>query len=244
VGTLAGVVLTALPPAPSGGAAGAASTSTLPKAKKRRVPAPAELRSALARCGLSPSVLTAAGVNAAGATTLVANVRQYLTDHPDDLRDADSSVFAAQASCDQLMRKVQQGQASLQERAGYEAALGALDSARAGRDGVLAAVQTAALANFSSAQQGVLAAIRANSRWKLPVQYLTTTRTDAQWVALRDALANDRQAAAAGVSPDPSCHQLVVGADAVPSTSAAAQNLAAHLADVAAAFRAAATQAL
>jgi hypothetical protein len=236
-GVAAGVVLTTLPPGPSGGGTSGITGASKPtKVKKRRVPTSAELRSALSRCGLTPDVLAAAGVSAMATPTLVGNARQYLTDHPDDLSDADTAYFAAQASSDQLMRKVQQGQATSDERAAYVAVQTTLASAKAGRDSALEGIKTAASANLSQNQQNGLATIKGNSQWKVPLKYLAANRTDAQWVALREALANDRQASDQGVDPDATCHQRIVDADAVAATTSAGQNLTNHLADVRMAF--------
>jgi hypothetical protein len=199
------------------------------------------LKAALHRCGLTPRALTAAGVSAAAATTLVGNVRQYLTDHPDDMSDADRGFLTAQSTLDQLTRKVQSGQASADDLTAYAATQQAVASRSSSRDAAVNALLTAAVANLSDTQQSLLSTIRANASWNLPVQFLLTSRTDAQWVALREALTNDRQAAAQGVAPDPQGRQVLADANRLPATIAAVQNLAGHLTDVTNAFSAAVT---
>jgi hypothetical protein len=229
------------PSATTGGGSGNAAASKLPVAKKRRAPTNAELKAALARCGLGPKVLTAAGVSAQSTTTLVGNVRQYLTDHPDDLGTADADFFAAQGTYDQLLRAVQQGQSSENDRTAFRTAPATLAAAQSARDSALAAVRTAAMANLSQDQQAAINTIRANAGRSLPVQYLAVTRSEADWVALRDALSNDRQATSDSVDPDATCHQRLLNANAAPATSRAAQNLSQYLADVSNAFNTAVT---
>ena len=92
------------------------------------------------------------------------------------------------------------------------------------------------MANLSQDQQAAINTIRANAGRGLPVQYLATTRSEADWVALRDALSNDRQATDNNVDPDATSHQRLLDANATPTTITAALNLSQRLADVSNAF--------
>jgi hypothetical protein len=243
-GVAAAAAVTTIPSAGFGArsvATTAAEALTAKKTTKRRSATPAEVKVALHRCGLNPRALAAAGVSAAATTTLVDNARQYLTDHPDDIGDADRGFLSAQAALDQLTRKVQSGQAGADDLTAYAATQQALAARASSRDAAINAVLTAAVANLSDGQQSLLSTIRANASWNLPLQYLVSTRTDAQWVELREALTNDRQAAAQRVAPDPRGRQTLIDANSLPATSTAVQNLADHLTDVTSAFNAAVT---
>ncbi len=78
-------------------------------------------------------------------------------------------------------------------------------------------LRAAAVAGLSQAKQDTLATVRANLNRELPVQYLATNRSDADWVALREALANDRQSTA----------RQVLGSD-MPSAAAGRQHGPCH----------------
>jgi len=221
----------------TGGAGGA--TSKLPAPNKRRAPTAAELRAALARLNLTPNTLATAGLTAQETTTLVANARQYLTDNPEGLGSADASSHTAQAEYDRLERLIQQGQSTPNDRTAFAAAQSNLNSANGSRDSAVAALRTAALAGVSQVKQDALSTMRGNLQWRLPLQYLVVSRSDARWVTLRDAITNDAQASAAGVDPDPALHQALVDANAVPATVSSRQNLTNLRADVSAAYTAA-----
>jgi hypothetical protein len=220
-----------------GGAGGASTTSKV--AKKRRAPTTAELRGALARLNLTPPLLAAAGLSGQETTVLVSNARQYLTDNPEELSSADNTYHNAQAEYDRLERLIQQGQSTPNDRASFSTAQSNLSSAGTSRDSATAALRIATLAGVSQAKQDALATMRANLKWRLPLQYLVTSRPDADWVTLRDALTNDAQAVAAQVDPDPAMHQALVDANAVPATITAGQNLVNNQADVRTAYAAA-----
>jgi hypothetical protein len=223
------------------GIAGASGTTKLPTAKKRRAPTTTELRGALAYLNLTPTMLAAAGVSAQETTVVVGNAKQYLTDNPEELSGADSSFHVAQAENDRLALLVQQGQSTQNDRAAFEIAQSTLAAAKGSRDAALTSLRAAAVAGLSQAKQDTLATVRANLNRELPVQYLVTSRSDEDWVALREALANDRQSTARQVDPDPTCHQRLLDANAVPAASAASLNLTNLLADVTTAFNTAVT---
>ena len=72
--------------------------------------------------------------------------------------------------------------------------------------------------------------VRANDAWTQPTPYLTVERTQEQWVALRDALANERISAEAGEAADDGAVALLEQVRSDPSVSAALANIDANLA--------------
>jgi hypothetical protein len=195
----------------------------------------------MAHLNFSPSALAAAGVSAQETSALVANARQYMTDNPGELASATDSLQAAQSDADRLSRLVQSGQATQEDRAALETALSSLNTAMAARSSAAASLRTAAEASLSQAKQDALSTMRSNLGRKLPLKYLVVNRSDADWVALREAIANDQQASAASVDPDPACHQRLLDANGIAATSTASQNLVTLLGDVTTAFHTAVT---
>ena len=81
----------------------------------------------------------------------------------------------------------------------------------------------------------------ANSSWELPTEYLAENRTEAEWVALRDALAVERINANHG-EPFPSSVQSYLSTIRAGSkVSTAKVNLDTYLASVQTAWNAAVT---
>lgn len=65
-------------------------------------------------------------------------------------------------------------------------------SAKAAQDAQLTAAFEAAAAVLPNEAAARLRMIRGNQRWSVPAAYKVVERTDAQWVALRQALASRR----------------------------------------------------
>ncbi len=82
------------------------------------------------------------------------------------------------------------------------------------------------------AQRETLTAIRANAHWKLPTEFLVVERTEAEWVELRAALANERIAARNEEAPNEQRQALLGTARANPAVAAAKTALDANLATV------------
>lgn len=206
-----------------------------------------ELRGALARAGINPSRLAAAGVNGTQAASVIVATRQFLVDHGDELAAAESALAAASSERDRLLTRVQQGQVQVPEGTTYQTAranlLAACEAAKASAvaaqssfDATVDSLCGAALASLSDSQRGVISTLRRNSHWNLALQYLATDRSDAEWVALRSALANQRTSQRSGQSLDSGSQARLADADAVAATVTAHQNLDANLASVRLAF--------
>jgi hypothetical protein len=192
-----------------------------------------ELRAALLRVGLGPEPLAAAGLSTAQVKNVVANARSHLTDHGDALDAADNACNAAKASHDTLRRLVVAGKASQNDLADYNTSKSTLATATTRRDAALDALFAAATADLAQDQVATLNALAANASWSVPIQYRVVTRTQAGWVALRDALANERISTKLGQDPDPDCQQLLLTENATRDVANANANIDANLDNVA-----------
>ncbi|MBI3820549.1 MAG: hypothetical protein HY286_17800 [Planctomycetes bacterium] len=199
-------------------------------------PDAATLTSALYRAGLDPTSLAAAGVNGSGATTIVNNVKQYLTDHPNDLSTADTNYCSAKASADALRRIVQSGTATSDQLTQYQSAASTLDAATTARATALASIVTAGVANANNDQKAALQNIAANQSWGVSIEYKATTATEAQWVALRDALAVKRINTKYGVSVPDGVTTLIATWDAKTDVAAAKTAFDSNLSSVTSAW--------
>jgi len=195
----------------------------------------------LIRAGLDAKALAAAGVSANAATALVSAANAHLTDHTAALPNADAAFAAARRETDRLKRLIESGHGAQEDVGNYQTQNTALAAATADRDAALAAIVAAATAGLASDQKTALARIRANQTWKeVGVEFLVVERTEAQWVALRDALAAERIAAAAGDELPQATQTLLATARANGPVAAAHASLGTNLAGLTAAWNAAA----
>ncbi len=173
--------------APSAKAGKAARTSVFP--------VPSDFKVKLIRAGLDARALCVAGVASNAILATLQAAADAINNAPSALDDADASFASACNSADALARKIRSGAASAEEIQSYPGAQSALQSAQASQQSVLDGYFNAGIANLSNAQRVALGNIRANKSWELPTEYLVVTRSEVDWVALRDALANERIAA-------------------------------------------------
>ena len=216
-------------------------TASTQRARARAVsallaPTAAELEVALLRAGLGPEALTAAGLSSSNATAVVGDLRTYMTNNPGVLDSADASYASPKQSVDQLKRLIQSGQATNDDLTAYTTAKSDLASAQTQRSAVLDDFFTAGVDSLSQAQKDTLTAIRGNRDWDRPTEFLVLSHTDADWVELRECLANERIAADQGEEPDPDAQTSLNGYRDDLAVSTAKANLDANLAVVTAAW--------
>ena len=195
-------------------------------------PTATELSAALYRAGLDPEALTAAGVSPNATTTLVGDVFDQMLFNPGTLDLADSGFVGLKKQCDQLKRVIQSGQASAAQINAYSLARPALAQAKAQRQSVLSGLLEAGKADLSTSQQNALVAIHGNRSWDLPIEFLLVDRSEADWVVLRDCLANERIAAKIQEDADPDAQAVLAQARSHPAVAAAKANLDVNLAVV------------
>jgi len=203
-------------------------------------PTPTELEAALMRVGVSGEALAAAGCSDADAANVGADARVFLdAARWASLQSADQEVRDAQADVDRLARLVRGGQADQEDLGAHSAAQATLASAQSTRDAMLDGLFDAAVADLEPAELTLLESMHANAARPVPLQYRVADRTDRQWTALRDALANLKTSDMCGQEPDSGCEQLVGSTDAEPAVAAAVHHLGENLAQVSTAYAAA-----
>ncbi len=198
--------------------------------------ATADLATALIRSGLDPQALAGAGLSAPAVSAALDNAQQYLVDHQAALELADAARAQARIQCEALRRIIQSGTATDEEVVAYPAAQANLAQAEAQLSGLVNEIFDAATAGFTPAQRATLTAIRANRAWDLPVEFLVQDRAEAQWVQLRDALADERISQALDEPPDPDAQAWLATCRGNPLVAAARAGFDANLASVTAAW--------
>lgn len=203
----------------------------LEKVQARQLPInPQQLSVALIRLNLSAQALTAAGVPSALISGLVNDVQDQINANPAALSNATASLGQARAEHDRLQRLVQSGVHAQADLTAYNTAVTQLNSTQTQLQSVLDDLWTAGTADLTEGQRTVLSRIRSNSSWEMPIEFLTVNRAQAQWVQLREALANERISAANDEPPDPAVQELLAQLRADVTVSAAIANLSANLA--------------
>lgn len=212
------------------------TTATNAKRAKFRSPStPIEIEAALGELGLTPKTLCAAGFNAQQTTAFTTAAAAYARTNIATYRAAMDAAGSARSNVNRLTRLIQGGAASAEDITALATAQTALASASADRQAFL----NSAMAEGSAAVNGgggevitLLNTVRTNSRaWDIPASYLGDNRSEAAWVQLRDALANDRIATSLQQDPNPTCHQLLLTAQATTNAAAAFSNLS-NLSDI------------
>ena len=184
-------------------------------------PVPTDFKSKLLAAGVSPRALVAAGVGEDSILPTLQAAADQMNSAPVALESAEQARAAARVTADALARKIQSGKASQEEIASYPAAKSALESAEASCQSVLDNYFSSAIANLPLGQRTALITIRANKAWGFPEEYLTVNRSEAEWVALRDALANERIAVELPDTASPSRAQLLSTVRATPAVASA-----------------------
>lgn len=165
-------------------------------------PAPGDLQVALVRAGLDAEALAAAGVTSQETSDLVGSFAIAMATESGRLADADAAFAAARTSADALQRKVRSGLASAEEVLELVTAKSTLASTEAERADTLNDWFAAGVSELSGTKVKALSTIRSNRHWKLPIEFLVVDREEAEWVALRKALANERICAKYEDPPD------------------------------------------
>lgn len=193
----------------------------------------------LHRVGLDPASLAAAGVTGNAAGGIVSALKSHFVSSPSTLAEADTAYASARVAHDQLDRKVAAGNVSGQDVVALQQAVANLASATTTRTNALNAAFTAATANLSEGQKTTLSTIQANRSWELALPYLAANRTQSEWVALRNALANKKISTKYGEAADPAATQLLQTVDATAAVSNAKANSETYLAAVTTAWNSA-----
>ena len=196
-----------------------------------------ELAASLARVGISAESLAASGASDQEVTQLVTNARSHLdADGFVVLETADETFRQARATHSSLSSRISSGHGTQEDVVALRNAEQALTAAEAALNQRLSGLRSAAHAALSAGEQSTLDAIEANAGRALPVQYLVSDRTDAEWVLLRDALANHRISPRFDEEFDPDCSEFLQRCNADSDVAAAKSRVDSRLPQVTTAY--------
>lgn len=222
-----------------------ARTNTAIASTAPTVPAiasPTDVLDGMYLAGLDPEALCAVGVSAQGMGAFVSEFRDDYMLHATELTQAETRIAEAQVASDALRRRIQSGKGSQEDVTAYQAALAQLAAGKTARTAALAACRAGAEATLSQAQRDQLERIRSNRHWELPLEFLLVDRTEAQWVALRDALANEKIAPRYGQETAPEHATVLASARGNADVSTARSRLQSSLSATKSAFQSALVQ--
>lgn len=216
--------------APSASAASIAAISAIPAFD------PPDVAVTLHRLGLDPEALAAAGLSPSAASQVVSTIEAELLLNPNALPAADAAFAETRTNCDALERLIRSGRGTDGDVQTYQAAAQDLNADTGQREMVLGELFALAVTDLTPTQAATLATIRENRHWKRSMEYLVVNRTEPEWVALRDALANERISAEFGTDADPEAQTLLQQARGHAGVIAASANLELNLEAVRAAW--------
>jgi hypothetical protein len=204
---------------------------------------PADFPSTLIRAGLDAKALAAGGVSSGSVSSVLAAAATQMNSAPSDLSNADTAYASARMQVDQLTSQIQSGHGSQEDITNLATATANLATATSQRQAALDAIFNAATANLSNAQKTALATIRANrAAWDLPLEFLAVNRQQGEWVAVRDALANERIAVSLPDSLNANAQASLATWRSDPAVSAAKSSSDANLPAITTAWNSAAGQ--
>jgi hypothetical protein len=195
-----------------------------------------ELESILIRAGLDPETLAATGVSANTAGQVAAAAAEEAASSLASIRSAEESFAAADNAYHAALRMERRHPGSVE---GLSALEQSLSSAATARAAAIAAVTGAGLDVLPSEQRLIATTIGANRRFGAGTSLSAADRTEAQWVALRDALAHERIQTKRGLEVDGDVASLLSAARGVAAVSSAQASLTTNLSAVRAAWTAA-----
>lgn len=209
------------------GAVESAMRTASAKARALQPASRIEIESILLRSGVTPEALCAAGATpeqvAVIATDAVAQAQASLQ----ALRTADIAAGTAREEKERLERQQRGGLLSREDMTALRNARAAQIQAQAESKAILDGLYAASVAGLNAQARAAMDSIRINSTWDVPVEYRVQARDETSWLALRDALADQRIGQASGRNIDPLNAQILGQAGAVPATSTAVTNLSA-----------------
>ncbi|MCK6477931.1 MAG: hypothetical protein L6Q35_14000 [Phycisphaerales bacterium] len=193
----------------------------------------------LTRAGLDPRTLAAAGVSVPSVAGVVEAAMEEASSRAASLAAADEAARGARQTVDRLARIVQAGTASQEQIAQLSSARSMLAAAHANQRAALDAVFAAGAAQMGEAQRRIASAIRTNRSWGLPIHQLAVSpneMSEAQWVALRDAVSCQDACARLGEEVPSQVTAAIAAAESVTDVAAAKSGLLANAGTVTAAW--------
>ncbi len=199
------------------------TTTTTTSSVRHRLTA-AEVRAWLVRAGLDPKALAVANVPAGQIRALVGGAADSIVQNSLAMEQAELALSRGRTSVERLERSVRGGTASADDLRALATARDALAAAQGQVGEFVAGVFTAATAGLSPEARAALQGVKRNRGRGVPMEFTLADRTDAQWVALRDALSARAIAQREG-RQIPDAANALVSAATTPASTAAADRL-------------------
>ena len=197
-------------------------------------PTPAQAAVMLHTAGLAPEPLAAAGVTASQTSDALLRIRDQLPQLAPQFDAAQTAYSDAGIEHDRLERLVRSGKGTEQDVAALATARTQLRAAAAQRDSATQAfVQTADLGPEVNARLAALADRRGDG---LPTPYRAAERGEADWLALRHALASAAIHTRLGEDVPQPARTVILANDALPAVATALASLDTNAAAVAQAW--------
>ena len=197
-----------------------------------------ELSLCLHTVSLDPESLAAAGVSDQGVAAVVAAGASYISGSETDMADVRSRINAARNDLANKESLVRRGHTGSEYLAALAAAREEHAEASAHLDQLLNGLFTTAITPLPSGQRALLTSIRANSSVGLPKAWLVVSRSQSNWIAIRDALACQEIAQRNNEEADANAG-TILDAAACQTTSAALASADERIEDATAAFNSA-----
>lgn len=188
-------------------------------------PTARETQRVLARIGVTPRALAAAGVSVSQAQVVYGQAEAFMQSQGMALRLAESRYAEASEGFTNLRRRVGQGVGTAEDVGGFAAAKAQMESAKQLLDAKTEALRVAALSGLDPVAVATIQRIRAQEALELPEEFLAADWSPAQAVTLRGALAAQRHATATGEVLDPTAASVIAAANALPQVAQATQTV-------------------
>ena len=234
-GSIAGITVLSLP---GGHAAATQPASPTPPATAQPhtlTPRQAAVDSLLADLSLTPRALCAAGATASEIGGVVANADAFLQSYQVPLAAAETAVREAR----QNLSAAQNRPASTAgaNGASISSLRAQVAAAEQQREALFATAVTTIISALPEATRTSITNIRANRSVGLPVHFLVTSRSSAQWAALRRELEHKSARAREGRAPVPAVSGAITAALAEAPVAAARQRVEQGLVNASTAYQ-------
>ena len=181
--------------------------------------------STMIRAGLGADALAAIGVLPAQVAGILEAFEDAVAAEPTRLSSADAAYAGAKVESDRLRRLIESGRGDAGDVTAYQSEMQTLTTALADRASALDDFCAAAVDGLAGAQAQALARIHANRDWEIPVHFKVVDRSEADWVTLRKALADERICAKYGDEPDATLATFLATERAKPAVALAKASL-------------------
>ena len=212
---------------------GIASINSLPResATTARPLTGPEVFALMLRSGLQAESLAALGATPADAQTVAQQFAVYLNSSPDAVQQMRDGLLAARSERSAAIRAARDtvGRVASAREAPAPAVAA---SAASNLESAFDEARAFATSNFTAAQRQNLRDLRDLAHWEVPAYTKLTQRTEAQWVALRDAYTARAAAQTRGARVHPAVLALIDQAESDPAARAAKSNIQANAAAI------------